>query len=112
MISSLKSEKKIELLFNEGSLIKKDGLLLKHYFFDDGLVKYGVSVPKKRFKSAVKINLIKRKIRESVRGSNSFSLLPVGVSFFIIYNYNSVLESKKVCALVDSLLKKLVISFK
>ena len=52
MISSLKSEKKIELLFNEGSLIKKDGLLLKFYFFNDGLVKYGVSVPKKNFKSA------------------------------------------------------------
>jgi ribonuclease P protein component len=112
MISSLKSEKKIELLFNKGSLIKKEGLLLKFYFFNDGVVKYGVSVPKKRFKSAVKRNLIKRKIRESVRGSNSFSLLPVGVSFFIIYNYNSVLESKKVSALVDSLLKKLVISFK
>ena len=112
MTSSLKSEKKIELLFNKGSLIKKDGLLLKFYFFNDGVVKYGVSVPKKRFKSAVKRNLIKRKIRESVRDSNSFSLLPVGVSFFIIYNYNSVLESKKVCVLVDSLLKKLVISFK
>ena len=48
MISSLKSEKKIELLFNEGSLIKKDGLLLKFYFFNDGLVKYGVSVHKKK----------------------------------------------------------------
>ena len=51
MISSLKSEKKIELLFNEGSLIKKDGVLLKFYFFNDDLVKYGVSVPKKNFKS-------------------------------------------------------------
>ena len=50
MISSLKSEKKIELLFKEGSLIKKDGLLLKFCFFNDGLVKYGVSVPKKNFK--------------------------------------------------------------
>ena len=112
MISSLKSEKKIELLFNEGSLIKKDGLLLKFYFFNDGLVKYGVGVPKKNFKSAVKRNLIKRKIRESVRGSDCFALLPVGVSFFVIYNYNSVLESKKVCALVGSLLKELMASFK
>ena len=112
MISSLKSEKKIELLFNEGSSIKKDGLLLKFYFFNDGLVKYGVSVPKKKFNSAVKRNLIKRKIRESVRGSDCFAVLPVGVSFFIIYNYTSVLESKKICVLVDSLLKKLVASFK
>ena len=105
-------KKKLNYFLIEGSLIKKDGLLLKFYFFNDGLVKYGVSVPKKNFKSAVKRNLIKRKIRESVRGSDCFTLLPVGVSFFIIYNYNSVLESKKVCALVDSLLKKLVISFK
>ena len=112
MISSLKSEKKIELLFNEGSLIKKEGLLVKFYFFNDGLVKYGVSVPKKKFNSAVKRNLIKRKIRESVRGSDYFALIPVGVSFFIIYNYNSVLESKKICVLIDSLLKKLVASFK
>ena len=112
MISSLKGEKKIELLFNEGSLIKKDGLLLKFYFFNDGLVKYGVSVPKKNFKSAVKRNLIKRKIRESIKGSDCFTLLPVGISFFIIYNYTSVLENKKICGLVDSLLKKLVDSFK
>ena len=112
MIYSLKSEKKIELLFNEGSLIKKDGLLLKFYFFNDDLVKYGVSVPKKKIKSAVKRNLIKRKIRESVRVSDCFTLLPVGVSFFIIYNYSSVLENKKICILVDSLLKKLVASFK
>ena len=95
MISSLKSEKKIELLFNKGSLIKRNGVLLKFYFFNDGVVKYGVSVPKKRFKSAVKRNLIKRKIRESVRGSNSFSLLPVGVSFFIIYNYIRFWKVKK-----------------
>ena len=67
---------------------------------------------KKKFNSAVKRNLIKRKIRESVRGSDCFTLLPVGVSFFIIYNYSSVLESKKICVLVDSLLKKLVASFK
>ena len=112
MISSLKSEKKIELLFNEGSFIKKDGLLLKFYFFNDGLIKYGVSVPKKNFKSAVKRNLIKRKIRESVRGSDCFTQLPAGVSFFIIYNNNSVLESKKLCVVIDSLLKKLVASFK
>ena len=112
MIYSLKSEKKIELLFNEGSLIKKDGLLLKFYFFNDDLVKYGVSVPKKKIKSAVKRNLIKRKIRESVRVSDCFTLLPVGVSFFIIYNYSSVLENKKICILVDSLLKKLLASFK
>ena len=112
MISSLKSEKKIELLFNEGSLIKKEGLLLKFYFFNDDLVKYGVSVPKKKIKSAVKRNLIKRKIRESVRVSDCFTLLPVGVSFFIIYNYSSVLENKKICILVDSLLKKLLASFK
>ena len=96
MIYSLKSEKKIELLFNKGSLIKKDGLLLKFYFFNDNFVKYGVSVPKKKIKSAVKRNLIKRKIRESVRVSDCFTLLPVGVSFFIIYNYNSVLENKKI----------------
>ena len=112
MISSLKSEKKIELLFNEGSLIKKDGLLLKFYFFNDGVVKYGVSVPRKNFKSAVKRNLIKRKIRESVRVSDCFTLFPIGVSFFIIYNYNSVLESKKISVLVDSLLKKFVASFR
>ena len=93
-------------------MIKKDGLLLKFYFFNDGLVKYGVSVPKKNFKSAVKRNLIKRKIRESIKGSDCFTLLPVGISFFIIYNYTSVLESKKICVLVDSLLKKLVASFK
>ena len=63
--------------------IKKEGLLLKGYLFNDGKL-LGVSVPKKNFKSAVKRNLLKRRIREAVRSSNNFKPCPVGFLFLFL----------------------------
>ena len=104
MISSLKGSKKIEVLFQEGFSIKKEGLVLKGYMFNDGKITFGVSVPKKNFKSAVKRNLLKRRIREAVRNSNNLSLVPFGFSFFVVYNFKNVLESKEIRMCIDSLL--------
>ena len=47
MIHSLKNKKKIEVIFDKGSTIKGNGVFLKYYDFEDGLVQYGVSVSKK-----------------------------------------------------------------
>ena len=63
MASRLKNKKKIETIFEHGKTIKEKGLLLKFYEFKDGEVEFGVSVSKKLFSSAVKRNLIKRRIR-------------------------------------------------
>ena len=47
MIKPLKSEKKIETIFEKGTHIKEGSVLIKFYDFDDGEVSFGVSVPKK-----------------------------------------------------------------
>ena len=86
MIKPLKSEKKIETIFEKGTHIKGGSVLIKFYDFDDGEVSFGVSVPKKNFKSAVSRNRIKRQLRELVRNSPDLKQIKKGVSFFVIYN--------------------------
>ena len=53
----------IETIFDKGFVIKAKGLLLKGYDFNDDETKFGVSVSKKSFPTAVKRNLIKRRVR-------------------------------------------------
>tara|TARA_Y100000748_G_scaffold299917_1_gene297563 strand:+ start:5350 stop:5673 length:324 start_codon:yes stop_codon:yes gene_type:complete len=96
MISSLKSREKIELLFEKGTLIKEDGLFLKIYNFKDNEIKFGVAVSKKLFPSAVKRNLIKRRVREQVRSSGFLKNFLKGSSFFIIYGSENILSSKEI----------------
>ena len=86
MIKPLKSEKKIETIFEKGTHIKEGSILIKFYDFKDNEVSFGVSVPKKTFKSAVSRNRIKRQLREIVRNSPDLKQIKKGVSFFVIYN--------------------------
>lgn len=65
-------------------------------------------MPKKFFKSAVKRNLIKRRLRESVRNSSFVSFLPEGVCFFLIYNQKKIVESNEILSSVEFLLEKLI----
>jgi ribonuclease P protein component len=67
MIKSLKSKKKIEKLFDDGFVLKQGTLCLRGYDFKDDEKLFGVSVPKKNFKLAVKRNLLKRRLRESIK---------------------------------------------
>ena len=85
MAQYLKNKKKIDLIFEKGSTIKGRRLLLKTYDFKDGVVEFGVSVSKKLYPSAVKRNLIKRRVREQVKSSGLLKIIPKGVSFFLIY---------------------------
>lgn len=68
----LKSQKTIKRLFDEGQSLFK--FPFKLYFLienlnpeDESPLKFSISVPKKKFRSAVKRNLIKRRVRESYR---------------------------------------------
>ena len=63
MAQYLKNKNKIDLIFEKGCTIKGNGILIKTYDFEDGLVEFGVSVPKKLYPSAVKRNLIKIRMR-------------------------------------------------
>ena len=107
MIHSLKNKKKIEVIFEKGSIIKGNGVFLKYYDFEDGLVQYGVSVSKKVFSSAVKRNLIKRRVREQVKVLNFTALISKGVSFFLIYTSKDILSSKEVKKSIEGVAQKL-----
>ena len=107
MIHSLKNKKKIDLIFEKGSVIKGNGVFLKYYDFDDEFVQYGVSVSKKIFSSAVKRNLIKRRVREQIKVLNLVSLISKGVSFFLIYNSKEVLSSKEIKKSLEAIAKRI-----
>ena len=107
MIHSLKNKKKIEVIFDKGSIIKGNGVFLKYYDFEDGLVQYGVSVSKKVFSSAVKRNQIKRRVREQVKALSLTSLISKGVSFFLIYTSKDLLSSKEIKKSLEGVAQKL-----
>jgi len=69
----LKSEKRIDLLFKKGKShfkfpVKIQYLITEQEEGTTSEIQIGVSVSKKRFKRAVDRNLLKRRMRESVRG--------------------------------------------
>ena len=103
MIRLLKSKIQIKKIFDEGLVLKKDGLLLKYIELDQKVVFFGVSVPKKKFKSAVDRNLIKRRLKEIVRKSLKSNPLNNGVSFFLIYNLKTIKDSRKLSVLFENL---------
>ena len=107
MAQYLKNKNKIDLIFEKGSTIKGRGLLLKTYDFEDGLVEFGVSVSKKLYPSAVKRNLIKRRIREQIKSLGFVDLMPKGISFFVIYTSKKVLPSREISVRIEELINEL-----
>ena len=107
MAQYLKNKNKIDLIFEKGSTVKGRGLLMKTYDFKDGFVEFGVSVSKKLYPSAVKRNLIKRRIREQVKGLGFIASVSKGLSFFIIYTSKEILSSKEIKTRVEGLAQKL-----
>ena len=107
MKSALKNKKKIETIFDKGFVIKAKGLLLKGYDFNDDETKFGVSVSKKSFPTAVKRNLIKRRIREQVKSLGFIGSVSKGLSFFIIYTSKEILSSKEIKKRIEGLAQNL-----
>ena len=111
MLQTLKSDNKIETVFEKGFLVKEGDFFLKAYDFNDDETLFGVSVSKRFFKSAVIRNKLKRRMRESVRKNPRINEIKKGASFFIIYNtskehsYKAIDE--KICNLVDKLISKI-----
>jgi len=107
MAQYLKNKNKIDLIFEKGSTVKGRGLLMKTYDFKDGFVEFGVSVSKKLYPSAVKRNLIKRRIREQVKGLGFIASVSKGLSFFIIYTSKEILSSSEIKKNLKALQEKL-----
>ena len=112
MIKSLKSDKKIKKIFDDGFTIKSVVLCLRGYDFKDDEKLFGVSVPKKNFKLAVKRNLLKRRIREQVISSNLYNSIPRGVCFFIIFNSTEIISSKEIKAALKLVAQKIQLKVK
>jgi ribonuclease P protein component len=108
MIKSLKSDKKIKKIFDDGFTIKSGVLCLRGYDFKDDEKLFGVSVPKKNFKLAVKRNLLKRRLRESIRKNKSLEKIKNGVSFFLLYNSSKEISFEKLEAKTSILIEKLI----
>ena len=106
MIKTVKSKKKNRVSFEKGLSFKNKGLFIKGCLFKDSNSCYGVSVPKSFLSLQLKENLIKRRLRESVRNSSFVSFLPEGVCFFLIYNQKKIVESNEIFSSVEFLLKK------
>ena len=107
MIFSLKSKKKIDIIFEKGVSVKSKHLQIKSYNFKDSEIKFGVSVPKKFFTSAVKRNLIKRRLREQVKKSGFLETVKPGVSFFIIYHSKNILPSTEIKQNLEALVQRI-----
>lgn len=88
----IKDKKKIDIIFEKGTLLRGKDISIKLYNFNDNSLCYGLAVPKKNIRLANRRNLIKRRLR-AVVSKISFPELKVGVSFFIIYNSKKVLSS-------------------
>lgn len=86
----LKSKKLIDLLFTEGQSVSAYPLRLVYLnttFNDNVITKTGVSVSKRKFKTAVDRNHIKRLLRESYRLNKSsfFNNITAPHAFMILY---------------------------
>ena len=108
MIKSLKSDKKIKKIFDDGFTIKRGMLCLRGYDFKDDEKLFGVSVPKKNFKLAVKRNLLKRRLRESIKKNKRVEKIKNGVSFFLLYNSSKEISFEELETKTSLLIEKLI----
>ena len=111
----LKSKKLIEQLFIEGKSVSAYPLKMMYLKIDhDGFtpVKVGVSVSKRKFKSAVKRNRIKRLLREGYRTNKHIIYENISDKYIFMFLYVDENEHKyvfieeKMINLLEKFLKK------
>lgn len=111
----LKSNIRFEQLFNEGKSIKVFPVKLLYCGLsadEDFPFKIGVVAPKRKFKSAVKRNRIKRLLREAYRRNKSILFNNVEGNFAFLFLYlgnkmpNQIEVDKAVVQLLTAFIKK------
>lgn len=106
----LKNKKVIEQLFVEGQGITDFPiklLYIKSNFDDDTKIKVGVVAPKKKFKSAVKRNRVKRLLREAYRLNKHsvFNKIEGNFAFLFLYLGNTIPNFDEVDRSINTLLE-------
>jgi len=71
-----------------------------------GLPRYAIAVPKKSFKRAVKRNLLKRRIRESLRLNQKAILGDFAADYLLVYIGKDICSSAEIQAAVCEILDK------
>ncbi len=109
----LKSKKLIEKLFEKGKNVSSYPvklIYLKTSLPEDVKIQAGVAVPKKKFKSAVKRNRIKRLLRESYRLNKPlvFNNIEGNFAFLFLYLGKDVPQYKDVEKSMVALLQKFI----
>ncbi len=110
----LKSRKEISRVYNNGTPLYSDSFVL--FFLKEETLtthKFAVSVPKKLFKSAVKRNKLKRRIKESFRLNKSIlysfsEKTNIFFNVFLIYKNKEILSYEKINSETVKLLKDLI----
>ena len=111
-LGRLKSEKRINALFNKGVVLKQFPLLL--FYNHSAEWESGVSVSKRLFKRAVDRNRIKRLLREAVRkqwqGLSGDGGMPC--AFMLLFVGRSIPSSEEITKASNHLFSKLMINSK
>ena len=96
------NERRILALLKTGQVAFRYPLKV-HFAAVEGTGDFGVSVPKRLFKRAVKRNLLKRRIRESYRTRKE--LLAPGTDVMFIYQPKEILSYPEICSAMETALK-------
>jgi len=112
----LKSKKAIEILFSKGKSINAFPLRVIYILKSentDTQINAGVTVSKKNIKTAVKRNLIKRRIREAYRLNNTelknqLKKADLEINIMLIYTSKEILPYKEIEAKIKVLLTRLI----
>ncbi len=109
----LKSKRLIDALFSEGNSITRFPLKLIYLpakLPEDTLIQAGVSVPKRRFKLAVKRNRIKRLMREAYRLNKHlvFNKMQTSYAFMFLYLANEEPDLHQLNKTMQQLLHQLL----
>ena len=106
-LKPIKDKKKIDVIFEKGTLLRGKNISLKFYNFNDNTTSFGLAVPKKNFPLAVSRNLIKRRLREQIKIYIRTNAVAKGVSFFLIYSTSQKLDTSLIQEEITFLLKKI-----
>lgn len=115
----LVAQKEIELTYHQGETIKKFPLLCKYMLLNEtkgDALQVVFAVPKRKFKSAVKRNLLRRRLKEAFRKNQQTLKQRIEkqgchLGLYIIYTSDELFEYQKLEEKLNVILRELSSKF-